>query len=331
MPFRASDIIPLGAQPQEKKRQREGAKDENGVEAPALLMQNKYVRVGKKEIERGQTMVGFAVSKNHRLRCQVRFNYCGNEKQRLMEALDTLRRGVSKLAIVGWLLVSNELLLWLVTEFPLLGSIKICLEDPLCNQVTDAGIAGMMAAAPQLRKFHLNHLKGVGALAFRSPHLEGLSLKGLSSCVRVELACPRLSNLELQFGDLMVRNGPLAGLPETIMCCAKNLRWLCVTYPFAMEDLYFLDYVSHINHLGIKLPAIEGLRHKVPHLTKLELYSSNQLDLNQLIEWKASAPRNILFPFVDLVVVRGSAICAFTASSRTCPTICSKVLRSSRA
>jgi hypothetical protein len=289
MPFRASDIIPLGAQPQEKKRVREGARDENGVEAPAVLMQNKYVRMGKKEIERGQTVVAFAVTKNHRLRCQVRFNYCGNEKQRLTEALDTLRRGVSKLEIVGWLLVSNELLVWLVSEFPLLSSVKIYLEDPLCNQVTDAGISGTIAAAPQMRKFHLNHLRNIGVLCFKSPHMEGLSLKGLSSsCTRVDIGCPRLSNLELQFDGHVARNVPLAGLPETIMCCAKNLRWLCVTYPFAAEDLYFLDYVSQIQNLGIRLPSIEALRHKVPYLAKLELHSSHQLDLNQLIEWKVS-------------------------------------------
>ncbi len=257
-----------------------------------MLMQNKYVRVGKKEIERGQAMVNFGVSKNHRLRCQVRFNFCGNEKQRLTEALDTLRRGVSKLSIAGWLLVSNELLVWLVTEFPLLQSIKIYLEDPLCNQVTDTGLSAMVAAAPHLRKLHLNHLRNINALSFKSAHLEGLSLTGLGSCTKVEIVCPRLSNLELKFGANQLRGGPLVGIHESVLCCAKNLRWLCLTYPFAAEELLFLDHVPHITNLGIKLPSMEALRHKVPHLTLLELYSGNLLDLNQLIDWKV---RMIIF------------------------------------
>ncbi len=51
----------------EKKRDR-SLDDVDG--APLSLMQSKYLRLGEREIERNQTVVGFAVSKNRRLECQ---------------------------------------------------------------------------------------------------------------------------------------------------------------------------------------------------------------------------------------------------------------------
>ncbi len=122
---------------------------------PAVLMQNRFVRVSKKNVERKQTMVGFAVTKAHRLCCNVHFNYCGKEMECLIEAMDVLRRGVSKLVVHGWLLVTNDLLEWLVTEFPLLTIIIFRLEDPQCNRVTRKGIDTAMAMAPHLRKLQI--------------------------------------------------------------------------------------------------------------------------------------------------------------------------------
>lgn len=94
LPFTANDVIPLPVA-QEKKRDRGlGEEDAN---SPLALLQNKFLRLSDtKEIERHQTVIGFSVSKNRRMECFVRFNFCGNEKERIIEAIDTFRLGISK-------------------------------------------------------------------------------------------------------------------------------------------------------------------------------------------------------------------------------------------
>ncbi len=72
-----------------------------------------------------------------------------------MEALDLVRFGVSKLRIDGWLLVTKELLEWLVVEFPLLRSIKIRLKDSLGNRITRKDIASVVDGVPHLYKLQV--------------------------------------------------------------------------------------------------------------------------------------------------------------------------------
>jgi hypothetical protein len=47
----------------------------------------------------------------------------------------------------------------------------------------------------------------------------------------VELDCPKLTSLELDFSPAMQHNGPLDGLVQSLSSCAKSLNW-CVNYPF---------------------------------------------------------------------------------------------------
>ncbi len=59
------------------------ADDENGDDVPSALMQHRFARIGEREVERKQTVVGFSISKSHRFRCDVHFNYCSNENPML--------------------------------------------------------------------------------------------------------------------------------------------------------------------------------------------------------------------------------------------------------
>jgi hypothetical protein len=140
LPFSASDVIPLDSQAKKERDQDAGG----GANVPAVLMQNKFLCLGEREIERHQTMASFAVSKNHRLDCQIHFKFCGNEKERIMEILEAFRLGISKLRILGTLMVTDDLLVWLLGKYPLLRSVEFYLDDPLCNQVRSEGLVAVV-------------------------------------------------------------------------------------------------------------------------------------------------------------------------------------------
>jgi hypothetical protein len=271
---------------QEKKRDRGSENDPNS--GPLALMQSKYLRLGDREVERHQTVVGFAVSKSHRLECQIHFNFCGSEKERITEALELFRLGISKLRLVGTLLLRDELFGWLLGNYPLLRSIKFELSDPLCNQLTEEGFSAAMNKSGTLWKLHMNHLQ-VPCLSIASNQLQMLTLRQMTKCETVDLNCPRLSSLELDYSPLMQRVNPLKGLGASLAPCAASgaLTWLCVTYPFGgIEEYDFLKTLDgKLSNLGIRLADVDVLA-VVPNLSVLELFCVNSPDLGKLSRWK---------------------------------------------
>ncbi len=195
------------------------------------------------------------------------------------------RNGISKLRIFGILLVKDELLSWLLEEFPLLVSVKFQLEDPLCNQLSADGFSTAVSST-NLIKLHINFLP-IERLSVRSPSLQVLTLRGMTNCCNVDLMCPRLSTLELDFVPTMQRTGPLHGLVQSIAACAGRLNWLCVNYPFkGMEEFEFLKAIGgNLQNLSLRLSTVEVLA-SLPQLSVLELFCDGQPDLSRLRDWK---------------------------------------------
>ena len=199
--------------------------DEVAEGVPRQLAHNKYMRVGARELERGQVVVHFGIQK-HRLGCAMRFNYAGDEPALLQENLDTLKHGVCKLVVTGVPLVTDKMLHFVLETYPLISSLKIAAEDELCNQVTEATLTRTLSS-PHLRSFRLEHCSSIGAVRFNSPSLESLALGGLSNeCAEVSIKAPRLRRLVLQFFG--GRERCASGLPEAIAGCAATLERLYV-------------------------------------------------------------------------------------------------------
>jgi hypothetical protein len=63
---------------------------------PRRLAHNKFLRVGSREIERGQIIPAFRIIKS-RLACEIKFNFVGQEKAQIETVVAPLQEGVYKL------------------------------------------------------------------------------------------------------------------------------------------------------------------------------------------------------------------------------------------
>lgn len=182
----------------------------------------------------------------------------------------------------GSLVLNDELLEWLLGEYPLLFCVKFELSGPLCNQLTSLAA---LTRSPCLRKFHVNFMSAE-KLRVESRLLEELSLPCMIRCSDVELACPRLANLTLEASPAMPRSGPLRSLASSLALCADQLNFLSIDFPFQHADEYtFLAALSgKLQNLALRLSSVEVLA-SLSQLIVLELFCEGQPDLSKLGSW----------------------------------------------
>merc|ERR1711991_927942 len=223
--FRAADIIPLKADDKVEDRR---LNDDANNHVPHRIAHNKFMRVGDKEIERGQAMGHFRI-KNQRIQCDIQFNYAGGDWEVVKDTLEVLRAGVAGIRLRGTPLVTDKLLSSLMSEFPLISTVKIDTTDELCNQLTERGLSELLNSN-RLELFHSNNCVELEGLQASTTRLRKLSLTGLThKCGQIMLRAPHLRRIEIQFSD--ARAGPVLGLSLSVAQAAARLEHIYVYLP----------------------------------------------------------------------------------------------------
>lgn len=225
--FAASDILV-----NDDAKQMNEAKSES---RKARLISGKTLRVGGKEIERGQIMTKFRFGKNKKLVADLRFNYAGQEQKIIEKVLDPLKNVIRKLVICGNFEFSDELLGWISTRYPTLRTLKIYLDEELLNCVTCEGIANSVARL-NLHCLHLTQCRLLDSVVINSPSLRKLTLIGIPEVDRVQLNCSKLERIVLDVGKFKNCNW----LAQSLAQCSNSLKWLnlsCNLFPHELNSL----------------------------------------------------------------------------------------------
>lgn len=233
---------------------------------------NKFLKVGDREIERGQMMTAFAL-KNSRILADIKFNYQGHETFHVMSAISPVACALGKLVVHGNFDVSDELLRAVADSCPSIRSVKLLVDNPDQNLVTSAGLSSFVAIAPLLCKFTLFHCSLPTELELSSQSLEKISIWGLWNCHTVRLLLPNCRNLVLE-----LFKAPLQGLTNSVSRMSK-LESLCVLHPFTvagiremqLENMESLSALSLQDLIMTPAEMLHTLAGVLKRLTVLEL------------------------------------------------------------
>ena len=216
--------------------------------------------------------------RNQRIQCDIQFNYAGGDWEVVKDTLEVLRAGVTGIRLRGTPLVTDKLLSSLMSEFPLISTVKIDTTDELCNQLTERGLSELLNSN-RLELFHSNNCVELEGLQASTTRLRKLSLTGLThKCGQIMLRAPHLRRIEIQFSD--ARAGPVLGLSLSVAQAAARLEHIYVYLPsLTAEEVeqMQLDQMPRLRKLSLSVELtatlLEGsLGRALEGLTMLEVW-----------------------------------------------------------